>query len=35
MKARVVNGRLVVDEPTDLPDGTEWDVMLYNSEGAR
>ena len=33
MKARVVNGRLVVDEPTELPEGTEWDVMLYNSEG--
>ena len=33
MKAHVVNGRLVVDEPTDLPEGTEWDVMLYNSEG--
>lgn len=33
MKAHVVNGRLVVDEPTDLPEGTEWDLMLYNSEG--
>lgn len=33
MKARVHNGRLVVDEPTDLPEGTEWDVMLYDGEG--
>lgn len=33
MKAHVVNGRLLLDEPTDLPEGTEWDVMLYNSEG--
>jgi hypothetical protein len=23
LKAHVVNGRIVVDEPTDLPDGTE------------
>jgi len=33
MKARVVNGRIVVDEPTDLPEGTELDVMLYDGEG--
>ena len=35
MKARVVNGRIVVDEPTDLPEGTEWDVMLFDREGDR
>ena len=23
LKAHVVNGRIVIDEPTDLPDGTE------------
>lgn len=25
-KVRVVNGKLVLDEPTDLPDGTEFEV---------
>ncbi len=27
IKARVLAGRLVVDEPTDLPDGTELDLL--------
>ena len=27
IKARVRAGRLVVDEPTDLPDGTELDLL--------
>ena len=27
VKARVREGRLVVDEPTDLPDGTEIDLL--------
>jgi hypothetical protein len=27
LKARVRAGRLVVDEPTDLPDGTEIDLL--------
>ena len=27
IKARVNAGRLVVDEPTDLPDGTEVDLL--------
>jgi hypothetical protein len=27
IKARVHAGRLVVDEPTDLPDGTELDLL--------
>jgi hypothetical protein len=27
VRARVRNGRLVVDEPTDLPDGTELDLV--------
>ena len=27
IKARVVRGRLVVDEPTDLPEGTELDLL--------
>jgi hypothetical protein len=27
IKARVRAGRLVVDEPTDLPDGTEVDLL--------
>lgn len=27
VKARVVNGRLVVDEPTDLPEGTELELV--------
>ncbi len=27
LKARVQKGRLVVDEPTDLPDGTEVELL--------
>lgn len=27
IKARVNGGRLVVDEPTDLPDGTEMELL--------
>lgn len=27
MRARVHNGRIVVDEPTDLPEGTELDLV--------
>lgn len=27
IKARVSGGRLVVDEPTDLPDGTEVELL--------
>ncbi len=27
IKARVRDGRLVVDEPTDLPDGTEVELL--------
>jgi hypothetical protein len=27
IKARVQDGRLVVDEPTDLPDGTEVELL--------
>lgn len=32
LRARVVNGRLVLDEPTDLPEGTE--VELTPAEDA-
>ena len=28
LKARVVNGRIVVDQPTVLPDGTELDLAI-------
>lgn len=28
IRARVTNGRIVVDEPTDLPEGTELDLVL-------
>ena len=28
VKARVKNGRLVLDEPTDLPEGTEVELVL-------
>lgn len=28
LKAQVRNGRLVVDEPTDLPDGTVLDLVV-------
>lgn len=30
LKAHVVNGRIVVDEPVDLPDGAEVRVYLYD-----
>lgn len=30
LKAHVRNGRIIVDEPVDLPDGAEIDVYLYN-----
>jgi len=28
LRARVVNGRLVMNEPCDLPEGTELDLVL-------
>ncbi|MBT8469529.1 MAG: antitoxin family protein [Deltaproteobacteria bacterium] len=28
IRARVRNGRLVLDEPTDLPEGTEVDLVI-------
>ena len=28
IRARVRNGRLIVDEPTDLPEGTELDLAI-------
>ena len=31
MKAQVRNGHLVIDEPTDLPEGTEWKLVLVDS----
>ncbi len=31
LKAHVVNGRIVVDEPVDLPDGAEVRVFLYDA----
>jgi len=33
LKARVRNGRLVLDEPTDLPEGTELYLMPVDDEG--
>ncbi|HWO24110.1 MAG TPA: hypothetical protein VNO30_35450 [Kofleriaceae bacterium] len=30
LKAHVVNGRIVVDEPVDLPEGTELRLYLYD-----
>ena len=30
LKAHVKNGRLVLDEPTDLPEGTEVEVVLVD-----
>jgi hypothetical protein len=33
LKARVVNGRLVLDEPTDLPEGTELHLVPVDEEG--
>lgn len=31
LKAHVMNGRIVVDEPVDLPDGAEVDIYLYDA----
>lgn len=31
LKAHVVNGRLVVDEPVALPDGAELDLYLHGA----
>lgn len=31
LKAHVVKGRIVVDEPVDLPDGAELRVYLYDA----
>lgn len=31
LKAHIVNGRIVVDEPVDLPDGAEVHVYLYDA----
>lgn len=30
IKARVTAGRLVVDEPTDLPEGTELELLPFD-----
>jgi hypothetical protein len=32
LKAQVHNGRLVLDEPTDLPEGTEVELMPVDGE---
>jgi hypothetical protein len=32
LKARVENGRLKLDEPTDLPDGAELEVVVIDDE---
>ena len=32
LKVRVTNGRLVVDEPTDLPDGAEVEVVVIDDK---
>jgi hypothetical protein len=32
VRARVRNGRLVVDEPTDLPEGTEIELATLDDE---
>ncbi|MBI4862267.1 MAG: hypothetical protein HY815_18715 [Candidatus Riflebacteria bacterium] len=32
LKAKVVNGRLVVDEPTELPEGTVLDLVVADSD---
>ena len=32
LKVQVKNGRLVVDEPTDLPEGAEVDVVVIDDE---
>ena len=33
LRAAVKNGRIVVDEPTDLPDGTLLDLVVENRGG--
>jgi hypothetical protein len=33
LQATVVNGRLVMDEPTDLPDGTVLDLVATDQDG--
>lgn len=33
LRARVRNGRLVLDEPTDLPEGEEVELVLADVEG--
>lgn len=32
LRARVKNGRLLLDEPTDLPDGTEVDRAVVDDD---
>ncbi len=32
LRARVKNGRILVDEPTDLPDGTELDLVAVEED---
>ena len=32
LKARVENGRLKLDEPTDLPDGAELEVVVLDDD---
>jgi predicted DNA-binding antitoxin AbrB/MazE fold protein len=32
LKARVENGRLRLDEPTDLPDGTEVELVIVGDD---
>ena len=32
LKAHVKNGRLVLDEPTDLPEGTEVEVLALDDD---
>ena len=32
LKVQVKNGRLVLDEPTDLPDGAEIEVIVFHDE---
>ena len=33
LKARVENGRLKLDEPTDLPDGKEVAILVVEDDG--
>ena len=33
VRARVKNGRLIVDEPTDLPEGTEVELASVDEDG--